>query len=558
MKHFLLGIFLFIYSHTFAQWPTFNQAHPVSCQWPPYNYIDDGAFENVFIVDTNPDYFDGYMTFGRGVLCNPGTTPNALRVYSSKINIGGDLLYWTRYDSADIDRSQAWYGGSGYRNGGMTVNHNNDVISTLTNYDVTLGADADVNYLVTFNFLGSIKSLHIIDTTANQYFFSSIIEDPIDSTYLISGYYKGQGNEQGSGTLFKLDSLGGIIWQSYFSDTNTAISVKKSMDGGFWLILITPVLGECSDGWFMDSNLILIKTNDQGFEEGRFVFGGECSNERASVYEFEEDKVVLFGRLTNDSNPNPIPFAGYLFSTQIEQENTGALIVTSPMRQYLPTSDGHFVDLHKTQGGNYLVVCDNQLTVNQGAGLQGRWKGGILALDSSKDSLWFRSYSYFNNFPTGAGARPAYHYLLDSKPTADNGLVLCGYIKQMSGDPNNGLDTPWIFKVDSMGCIEPGCQYVDVEEIVIGLENTINAFPNPAHDVVNLAFTFPADFIPNNQNEIVVIDMQGREVLRQAISLFPSTTNNFEINISSLSTGMYTLHWLSNDAWLDSVKVVVE
>jgi hypothetical protein len=109
-----------------------------------------------------------------------------------------------------------------------------------------------------------------------------------------------------------------------------------------------------------------------------------------------------------------------------------------------------------------------------------------------------------------------------------------------------------------MGCLEPGCQYVNVEEIVVGLENTITVFPNPARDQVKLNFTFPENYVPNNQNEIVIIDMQGREVLRENIFLFASSSNTLEINVSSLSSGMYTLHWLSNNAWLDSSKIVVE
>ncbi|MFN5091821.1 MAG: hypothetical protein ACK5EW_01020 [Bacteroidota bacterium] len=59
-----------------AQWPEFNQAHPVSCQWPSYNYNSQGFFENVFLIDTVSNFYDGYLLFGRGILCHPDSCPH--------------------------------------------------------------------------------------------------------------------------------------------------------------------------------------------------------------------------------------------------------------------------------------------------------------------------------------------------------------------------------------------------------------------------------------------------------------------------------------------------
>jgi uncharacterized delta-60 repeat protein len=99
---------------------------------------------------------------------------------------------------------------------------------------------------------------------------------------------------------------------------------------------------------------------------------------------------------------------------------------------------------------------------------------------------------------------------------------------------------------------------IGVVEVQSSREKMEHMYPNPANDVVNLSYTYPESYVPNNRNEIVIIDMQGREVLRENIFLFASSSNTIEINISSLSSGMYTLHWLSNNAWLDSSKIVVE
>jgi hypothetical protein len=184
--------------------------------------------------------------------------------------------------------------------------------------------------------------------------------------------------------------------------------------------------------------------------------------------------------------------------------------------------------------------------------------GCLLKLDSNRDSLWRRTYSYYNNPPEIQFAAFAKHYLLDSKPTPDGGFVCSGWIEQQQQDPNPFLKTPWLFKVDSLGCLEPGCQDVGVSEIVIGLQNTMSVYPNPASSIANIAFSFPSDYAPPKNSELVVIDMQGREVLRQSANIYGQSNTSVELDVSRLPGGMYTVHWVSGNAWLDSVKLVKE
>ena len=87
MKNFKfswLVVLLFVHSQAKAQWPEFNRAHPVSCQWPSYNYNSQGFFENVFLIDTVSNFYDGYLLFGRGILCHPDSCINYSRNFSAK------------------------------------------------------------------------------------------------------------------------------------------------------------------------------------------------------------------------------------------------------------------------------------------------------------------------------------------------------------------------------------------------------------------------------------------------------------------------------------------
>ncbi|MEZ4798626.1 MAG: hypothetical protein R2809_02380 [Flavobacteriales bacterium] len=108
----------------------------------------------------------------------------------------------------------------------------------------------------------------------------------------------------------------------------------------------------------------------------------------------------------------------------------------------------------------------------------------------------------------------AWHYLNSFKETSDGGYVAVGYIEQRGNNPNPLLESPWIIKVDEYGCLEPGCQLVNVEEIVIGLENTMSVFPNPVSDICTIEFD-----LQNSNNlqdilqkaELSIFDMQGKK-----------------------------------------------
>ncbi|MBI1266600.1 MAG: T9SS type A sorting domain-containing protein, partial [Cryomorphaceae bacterium] len=114
---------------------------------------------------------------------------------------------------------------------------------------------------------------------------------------------------------------------------------------------------------------------------------------------------------------------------------------------------------------------------------------------------------------------------------------------------------PWLFKVDSLGCLEPGCHLVNVEEITIGLENTLSAYPNPTSGLANITFALPPGF-RDTQTELIVVDLTGREVHREALSAFALTSGTIQIDLSNQPAGIYLAQWVSGNTWLDSVKIV--
>ena len=142
--------------------------------------------------------------------------------------------------------------------------------------------------------------------------------------------------------------------------------------------------------------------------------------------------------------------------------------------------------------------------------------------------------------------------------TSDGGVVCCGEVLQFNNDPTPLLITPWLFKTDSLGCIEPGCQFVHVEEITIGLEQSMSVFPNPASHRATVRFDLPADFSIPDHSQWVMIDLQGREIMREDLSRSAIQSGDIPLDLSSIAPGIYQIHWIMDSVWLDSVKVVVE
>ena len=245
MKKFVYLLFCALTTQCAAQWSEFNQAHPVSCQWPPFNYTAHGYFENVFVVDTLPNFYDGYLVFGNGVLCYPDSCNNYTRCFSAKCNSTGDLVWWNRYDNKETDENQQWFNYYLGNIGGMIRNHLGNFASVFTTFvDGDLNNSETRNYLTQLNNGGEILSQHLIDSSLANYSFNGLIEDITDSTYVAYGWYMDSldviNNTEPDAFLLKMDNLGNHIWQKTYYSTFGAFpgGLVKAMDGGFGYVVL--------------------------------------------------------------------------------------------------------------------------------------------------------------------------------------------------------------------------------------------------------------------------------------------------------------------------------
>jgi hypothetical protein len=163
-------------------------------------------------------------------------------------------------------------------------------------------------------------------------------------------------------------------------------------------------------------------------------------------------------------------------------------------------------------------------------------QGWIIKFDGSGDVLWDSYYSFVD--PPYIGIPE--NVLYDIQPTLDGGYLMSG----SSWDPGMSSKFGWLLKVDSMGCLIPGCQEVG------NLENNdlilFEVYPNPTSN--NLFVHSPGT--PEGSN-FVVYDLNGK-ILMQWGSM--QVDNTYILDVSTLEMGTYVLTLELNGKLLSSQK----
>lgn len=197
-----------------------------------------------------------------------------------------------------------------------------------------------------------------------------------------------------------------------------------------------------------------------------------------------------------------------------------------------------------TPGGD-LLAC-GQSYQNTGFG-----QGVLLRTTSMGDSLWMRHYYYADSLMTdGQGT------LRDVVATPDGGFVAVGavYSSASGNNPPAYNQDIWVVKVDSMGCIEPGCDGIStITTQLTNLRKALSISPNPAHGSAHLAWQLPAAF--HGAAQLTVTSATGARVLTEALDL---SRGSYDLDIHALAPGIYHVHIVQGGTWITGAKLVVE
>ncbi|MFM2194937.1 MAG: hypothetical protein RL092_537, partial [Bacteroidota bacterium] len=464
MTRLLLFSFLLLSATCSGQY-YFNRMHPVSCQDDPGYYRADGGYSEARLVDRIGITQDGYFAVGYGVLENPNTLSNFnyKHPFISKLSLDGDLLYTKRYDLPEDTLS-------GYFSPIVSTNNlrGNDgtfpIIKSTYNYSYTdFYCRLD---LLVFNYLGDTIESHFIQEGQNSIFCYKVIEDLSDSTYVVCGYYGDSILAAGvvaNGLLMKIGQDGHAYWTKVFPEFSIIYSVEK-IDSSHYFISgsTTPSPSDlCADNWTLNQDYVYGIYNSETDVLTREVTGGPCSLDIAYPLVNDSTTIALFGFESEEYVQGCSDSNGHFYAQKLLRNGNELTVLET--RNYSYQCNRNTIRTGKKTASNKFVLAGESRKSEPAYS-----RGFIYKFNGNLDSMWFRTYSYYQN-----GGPEVYQTLFDISETPDGGFICAGSIKQDLSGPNPLLESPWIFKVDSYGCLEPGCQYVGVSEMVIGLQDAM-------------------------------------------------------------------------------------
>ena len=360
-----------------------------------------------------------------------------------------------------------------------------------------------------------------------------------DGGFAIMGYYFPViGTQRQKLTIHKTDSLGNLIFRKeYTTDINKdhhAYSLLQTNDGGFLIFGFRAYEGTYLGGvgTANKNDMVLIKTDALGTQQW------------SKIYPPWEWKQILFYGLDLQPLPNgEFLMAGVKSYALFQPGNTyvGKYFFSkiNDLGEFIDSitlpKDYYFFRINRLKpksDGNFWAIGAERDTFTEGQ------TGLIIKITPELEVLWKREYRVSPPEST------MHEMLFEGVEMSDKGFVLCGraYGPLVDSTNQNG----WIIRVDSFGCLEPGCQLNSaveaptIQEQVIG----ITLSPNPTSGQVNLALTHEGAVLLG----VRVLDLQGR-VVSDMQYLRSAGWRECVLDLSGEPAGVYVAQVRTSKGW---------
>ena len=383
----------------------------------------------------------------------------------------------------------------------------------------------------------------------------------VDSSFLVSAVGL---NSLMKSMLIKYDLFGDTVWTREFPNPNPTLEFMQPR-GGFELIgendiVLINFTEVPPNGPFKDADVYFFKMKENGDIVWSKFWGGNLIEEPSSSI-LANDTIIIIGGMRHSLNIEDSDYSFQCFLLAIDTSGQIQWTWLSPeswglrdaARDMVLLEDGSLVIAcgigHEQQRPSVNVVYfdkavfklnpqrelewevvfpDPELVLNSYTsriiqlknksgfvvagvakrptppGVWGSNRGWIAKISPDGDSLWSRTYVYSTDFPS-------FHEFYDLKECPDGGLILCGESRSVA----NGDSIPqqaWLMKLDSFGCLVPGCQFIDATEETKE-SVTLLLYPNPARDYLNF-FYRPAPGQSSRDIRFRIIDASGMELQR--------------------------------------------
>ncbi len=303
-------------------------------------------------------------------------------------------------------------------------------------------AGVDEVYLIRLNGLGDTLWTRVFGGT-NQYWIGRQVKRTLDGGFLIVGDTDASGYVDGF--ALKTDSLGNEQWRQTYgwsaAQIDGLLSCDRAPGNTYYMAGSRYVNNDNRDMW-------LQRTDTNGALLWRVSWGGPYDDGSGHMSTLQDGNVII-------ANAHGYSFDGTQFRIALTKlDSADGTILWD--HEYGPEAANTLLFAAKERPNGDLIACG----VSYASGDQ---QGLLLRTTSTGDSIWMRSYYYQDTLITTGQGR-----FYDVLPTQDGGYIAAGSAYNPAGapyPPGYSQDT-WVVKLDSMGCLVPGCDGVGVQEVV--------------------------------------------------------------------------------------------
>ncbi len=361
----------------------------------------------------------------------------------------------------------------------------------------------------------------------------------VDSGFAVCGWAFLENNTQHSRLLLlKTDSLGNQIFRKeYTTDIHKdhyAYSLLQTNDGGFLIFGLRAYEGTYLGGvgTANKNDMVLIRTDAQGNQQW------------VKVYPPWDWKQILFYGL----DLQPLPNGDFLMA------GVKSYALFQPGNTYVGkyffakiNSSGEFVDsvtlpkdyyffrinrLKPSSDGNFWAIGAERDTSTEGQ------TGLIMKISPNLEVLWKREYRVSPPEST------EHEIFYEGVEMPDHGFVLCGGAYGPLEDST--YQNAWVIRVDSLGCLEPGCQLNSAVEDPPAPEQDIGITlsPNPTIGQARLTLAHEGAVLLGMR----VLDVQGR-VVSDMQFLRSAGWRECAVDLGGESSGVYVVQVRTSEGW---------
>ncbi|MBL7962668.1 MAG: T9SS type A sorting domain-containing protein [Flavobacteriales bacterium] len=325
----------------------------------------------------------------------------------------------------------------------------------------------------------------------------------------------------------RVDANGDSLWTRTYGAVGTTeygIGVRPTLDGGFIVFGYKVLAGNNAD-------MYLLKLDSQGNQQWQRNYGSPWSDNAGFVEQLPDGRFALAGGQRPSSVAAHRPVFYLLNSAGVEL-------------WHVLLDDGPEFSVFFTVP---LLLADAGYCIAGSSSLGGQEVVHLVRLDSAGSLVWRRYYQ--NNTITD-------HYIYDLRRTLDGGFIMAGTAFATLPVSQDA----WLVKVDSFGCLVPGCQVFDgLQEQFTDLGEALHVFPNPAHGQVQVRVELPPGFAVQGPLQLGLVSTDGRLVQQRNLGALPPGQQALHtLPLTGLSAGLYHLHLTDGNRWLSGTKLIVE